>query len=125
YEIEPMRHGELSLFATAISIAYPLGDLLLLAVVARFMVGAACQLPSFRWLAGAVALALFGDVSIALSDVGHSSLSQHWSNMLILAGVLLFGVAALDPSMRALTQRVYSVAPIPRLRRLVLVAVAA
>ncbi len=125
YEIEPMRHGELSLFATTISIAYPLGDLLLLAVVARFMVGGAWQLASFRWLAGAVALALFGDVSIALSDVGHSSLSQRWSNMLILAGVLLFGVAALDPSMRALTQRVYSVAPIPRLRRLVLIAVAA
>jgi signal transduction histidine kinase len=125
YEIEPMRHGELSLFATTISIAYPLGDILLLAVVARFMVGGAWHLAAFRWLAVAVALVLFGDVSIALSDVGHSSLSQRWSNMVILAGVLLFGVAALDPSMRALTQRVYSVAPIPRLSRLVLVAVGA
>jgi signal transduction histidine kinase len=125
YVIEPMREGDLSPFATAISIAYPLGDLLLLAVVARFMVGDAWRLASFRWLAAGVGLALAGDVSIAWSDVGHSSLSQVYGNTLILAGVLLFGVAALDPSMRALTQPVYAVAPLPRLRRLVLVALGA
>jgi signal transduction histidine kinase len=125
YEIEPLRHGDQSAFATAISIAYPLGDLLLLAVMTRFMVGNAWQLASFRWLAAGIALALAGDVSIAVSDVGHSSLSQRWSNMLILAGVVFIGVAALDPSMRALTQRMYWVVPLPRLRRLVLVALAA
>jgi signal transduction histidine kinase len=125
YMIEPLRaSSDASTFATVVSVAYPLADLMLLGVVARFLVGDAWRLRVFRTLALAFALILAGDMATTLDDIGHPTISNHLANTMVLGGVLLFGVAALDPGMRELTARVYSSGKMPGLTRLGLIAAA-
>jgi signal transduction histidine kinase len=125
YLIEQLRAtSDLSTPATLISIAYPIADLLLLAVVSRFLVGDAWRLPAFRTLAIAIALILVGDLSATLEQIGHPAISERWWNTMLLAGALLFGVAALQPSMRQLTEPIYASGKMPGLTRLSLIAIA-
>jgi len=125
YIIEPLRSAsDLSRVGTVITITYPLADLLLLAVAARFLVEGAGHLRVFRWLVLALVLVLAGDMTTTLNEIGHSVLSERSANAMILGGVALFGVAALDPSMRSLTERVFIPAKTPGMVRLGLIAVA-
>ncbi|HEV8461904.1 MAG TPA: HAMP domain-containing sensor histidine kinase [Gaiellaceae bacterium] len=126
YMIAPLRAtSDLSTLATAITISYPLADLLLLGVAARFLVvEGAWRLRVFRWLVLALVLILAGDMATTLSEVGHTIISDHHANALVLAGVALFGIAALDSSMGSLTERIYVPNITPGIVRLGLIATA-
>ena len=122
--IDPyVRDPELSLVDRLVSIAYPLGDLVLFAVAVRLAVGPGRRPPSF-WLLAASIVALF------VSDVlyGLLQLAGEWHqggpvDLGWAAFYLCWGAAALHPSMRALSERS---AGGPRLtrNRLVLLALA-
>src|SRR6266540_2336970 len=56
--------SSLSLVARVVSIAYPIGDLLVLAMVARLLVGNGSRSLAFRLLAGALVLYLVGDAGL-------------------------------------------------------------
>src|SRR6266536_440606 len=58
--------SSLSLVARVVSIAYPIGDLLVLAMVARLLVGNGSRSLAFRLLAGALVLYLVGDATWAV-----------------------------------------------------------
>jgi signal transduction histidine kinase len=104
YNIEPVLDDpELSTFEAAMTIAYPVGDLILLALAARFVMGWRWNVRSLRMLVLGLAFTLVGDLLFALGVLGEG-FDEKVGDTALLVGVVLCGSAALDPTMRALTQ---------------------
>jgi diguanylate cyclase (GGDEF)-like protein/PAS domain S-box-containing protein len=103
--ISPNIHlSGLSWLAKSVSIAYPLGDVLLLAAAIRLAVDAGKRAPAFYLLAGSIVCLLATDSAYNLA-----LLEGTYNHQLIYdAGwifyYLLWGAAALHPSMRALEE---------------------
>ncbi len=104
--IAPNIHlSGLSWLAKAVSIAYPLGDVLLLAAAIRLAVDAGKRAPAFYLLAGSIVCLLATDSAYNLAllkgTYDHSQLIYDLGWMLYY---LLWGAAALHPSMRVLEE---------------------
>jgi signal transduction histidine kinase len=89
-------------FDSIVLIAYPLADLALLAVAARFVMGSSWNVPSLRLLVGGLALTLVGDVIFALS-VEERAVGERAAGTVLLIGIVFIGVAGLHRSMTAFT----------------------
>lgn len=88
-------------------IAYPIGDLVVLALVVRLIVGAGARGAAYRMLAGSISLFLVGDVTWAVVNQLGLSPGPHVSaalSMVFLAAYAVMGVTALHPSMRTITR---------------------
>ncbi|HEX9142062.1 MAG TPA: EAL domain-containing protein [Gaiellaceae bacterium] len=103
--IAPNVHLEnLSLLANAVSVAYPLGDVLLLAAAIRLAVDAGRRSPAFWLLVSSIVCLMATD-----SAYNYALLKGTYNHQLIYdAGwifyYLLWGAAALHPSMRSLEE---------------------
>jgi diguanylate cyclase (GGDEF)-like protein/PAS domain S-box-containing protein len=103
--IAPYVHDPtLSLLPKLVSIAYPLGDILLLAAAIRLAVDAGKRQPAFYLLASSI-------VTLLVTDFAYGVLTLHnaYHHQIILdvgwiGFYLLWGAAALHPSMRELEQ---------------------
>jgi signal transduction histidine kinase len=119
-----VRDPELTLVQRAIATAYPVGDLLLLAVAARLAVGGG-QRPAAWWLlAGSVVPLLVSDALYGLIQ-----LQGTWQvgGPVDLGWILFYvcwGAAALHPSMTELSEQATLSSRLPR-SRLILLAAAA
>ncbi len=92
-----------SLFAAAVSIAYPAGDILLLGVMIRLITTPGGRTPSLRLLLSAVALLITADT--AASALGLLTFSDSSAmNFLWLMSYIVWGAAALHPSMHSLSE---------------------
>src|SRR5206468_8064997 len=115
----------LSLSVKLVSIAYPLMDVLLLAVTVRLAVGGGKREPAFYLLAAGVVALLATDAAyqmVQLSGVIYQNggpLEAGW-----LSFYLLLGAAALHPSMRRMATPVPEVDPKRPRRRLAILAAA-
>ena len=93
----------LSLTERLISLAYPLGDVLLLAMVARLATSPGARTAAYRLLGVALLLLLGADIGYAVLNLVSS-----YEGGLIDAGWLLsyviWGAAALHPSMRSMSE---------------------
>jgi diguanylate cyclase (GGDEF)-like protein len=98
--------NELPWFGRLVALAYPVWDVLFLALLVRLLAGLGARLPALRLLAGASALWLAYDTVYALV-LQYGSYDQ---GLLIdipwLLGFVLFGATGLHPSMAELTQPV-------------------
>ena len=107
--------NDLPWFGRLVALAYPVWDVLFLALLVRLLAGLGARLPALRLLAGASALWLAYDTVYALV-LQYGSYDQ---GLLIdipwLLGFVLFGATGLHPSMAELTQPV--VQPSTRLSR--------
>ena len=95
--------SSLPLVARVVSIAYPVGDILVLAMVTRLLVGAGSRALAFRLLAGAMLLYLAGDAIWAVINyVGlePGPAAVRLLQMNFLAAYVLIGAAGLHPSVR-------------------------
>jgi diguanylate cyclase (GGDEF)-like protein len=103
----------IGLFGHIVSVAYPVGDLVLLAMTVRLTLGGGARNTSFRLVCAALACFLAGDGAWAVINqmvwepgpLAHKFLADFF-----LAGYLLFGAAAAHPEVRSLTR---TVAPRP------------
>jgi diguanylate cyclase (GGDEF)-like protein/PAS domain S-box-containing protein len=103
--IAPNIHlSGLTVLAKLVSVAYPLGDVLLLAALVRFAVQAGSRAPAFYLLAA-------GTVAVLGTDCAYNYtlLQNTYHHQLVfdagwLAYLVLWGAAALHPSMRTLEQ---------------------
>jgi diguanylate cyclase (GGDEF)-like protein len=95
----------LSVVGRVISIAYPAADVLLLALVARLLVGAGAHNTAFRLLDGSLLIMLAGDVGFAMLAQTDAFTPNNVINITWLLAYVLFGAAALHPSMAALSER--------------------
>ena len=104
YIVQPVLDDpDLSQSEALVAVAYPLGDLLLLAVATRFVMGSSWNVPSLRLLVAGLGFTLVGDAMFALSVVEDSS-GLRVLDTVLLVGIVSVGVAGLHPSMTALTE---------------------
>jgi hypothetical protein len=98
--------SQLSLVAKVVSSAYPVGDLLLLAMLARMWAAPGARTGSYRLLAGSLGLVLATDVAwnisvIVSGDTGVVGIGR-WIDAAWLGGYVLACAAACVPSMKTL-----------------------
>jgi diguanylate cyclase (GGDEF)-like protein len=98
--------NELSWLGRLVALAYPVWDVLFLALLVRLLAGLGARLPALRLLAGAAALWLVYDTIYALV----LQYGDYDQGLLIdvpwLLGFVMFGATGLHPSMGELTQPV-------------------
>ena len=105
YLIAPAIEPGMPWLERAISVAYPLGDVALLAVAARLAMTAGSRRPAYWFLGVAVVSLLAADIAYAVSqltgnfEVG-TALDAGWMGFYLFSGV-----AALHPSMATLAHR--------------------
>jgi len=117
--------AETPAFARAVQAAYPVLDLLLLAVAARLMLGAGTRTVSFRLLGGGLLLLLLADTVYAAQNLLGVYQDQSWVDAFWLLAAAALGAAALHPSMREVTEVSPAAGPDATPGRLVLLAIAA
>ncbi len=92
-----------------VTVAYPIGDIVVLAMILRLLIGSGGRGVTYRVLAVAVATFLAGDMAWAIVTQLGLAPGVHSSallSMIFLVGYSLFGVAALHPSVRSVADRV-------------------
>ena len=103
--IAPNIHVDgMSLFARLVSIAYPLGDIILLAAAIRLIVDAGKRQTAFFLLTTSIVALLVTDYVYGLLLLNGTYTHQLWLDIGWIAFYLLWGAAALHPSMRTLEQ---------------------
>jgi diguanylate cyclase (GGDEF)-like protein/PAS domain S-box-containing protein len=102
----PYLHDtELSTVAKLVSIAYPLGDVLLLAAAIRLALDSGRRAPAFYLLSSSIVLLLVTDFVYGLMILHGTYDHQLWLDVGWIGFYILWGAAALHPSMAALEQR--------------------
>ena len=95
--------------ARLVSAAYPIMDILVLAVSARLVVGAGLRTPAFHLFTASLALLVATDTAYTYLQLRHLYALDSLNGKLLDAGwlayYLLLGAAALHPSMRTLSER--------------------
>ena len=97
--------------ATVMTIAYPVFDLLVLAVALRLILGTGARTTAFRLLATGLVLTLGTDVAYAVASANGTYADGSWIDAGWLLAYLLLGASALHPSMRWLDSRAPAVSP--------------
>jgi two-component system, cell cycle response regulator len=92
-------------------IAYPVFDLLVLAVALRLILGTGARTPAFRLLATGLLLTLVADVVYAQASAEGTYTDGSWLDAGWILAYLLLGASALHPSMRWLDSRAPAVSP--------------
>ncbi|MFF5076109.1 GGDEF domain-containing protein [Actinoplanes sp. NPDC000266] len=99
----------IGLFGHIVSVAYPVGDIALLAMTARLLLSGGARNTSFRLLGAALLCFLAGDGAWAVINQmvwEAGPLATKIMADVFLSGYLLFAAAALHPSVRSLTRAV-------------------
>ncbi|GAA3392487.1 GGDEF domain-containing protein [Cryptosporangium minutisporangium] len=102
--------------------AYPVGDLVLLSVGARLMLGAGSRPPAFRLLASGFVLVLVPDALYTWQVFAGTYTEGGWLESMWMGSWILLGAAGLHPSMRELSEESPVAAPHAGLGRMVVLA---
>src|SRR4051794_18804121 len=103
--IAPYLHDEtMTVTGKLVSVAYPLGDILLLAATIRLAVDTGKRLPAFYLLASAIVALLVTDFAYGVVTLHGTYHGQVMLDIGWISFYLLWGAAALHPSMRQLEQ---------------------
>src|SRR3954471_8973283 len=103
--IAPYLHDEtMTVTGKLVSVAYPLGDILLLAAAIRLAVDTGKRLPAFYLLASAIVALLVTDFAYGVVTLHGAYHGQVMLDIGWISFYLLWGAAALHPSMRQLEQ---------------------
>ena len=96
-----MIESQQSLAASAVGLAYPVADILLVGFLVRLVTTPGGRTPAFRFLLAAIALLILGDTASTLVNLVSSGSSTY--DFLWLGSYVLWGTAALHPSMRTMS----------------------
>jgi signal transduction histidine kinase len=117
--MEPYANDpSLTITERVFSLAYPLGDVLVLVLAARLLLGPGLRRPAFRLLAASLVALLVSDLVFAYEALrsGYAP-GESWSDALYLLTYTLVATTALHPSMRSLSDPEQMVLPTDRLTR--------
>ncbi|GIM90583.1 GGDEF domain-containing protein [Paractinoplanes toevensis] len=104
YVIEPVTAGQdIDMLGRGVQAAYPIGDLLLLALMTRLLRGGGSRGAPFWWITASLGAFLLGDIAwVVIGDlgtVGAELEATQWVHrsidMVFLAAFVLFGIGAL------------------------------
>jgi diguanylate cyclase len=108
YVIRPAVHDEwLSLAGHVVVAAYPIGDIVVLAMITRLLLGGAGRVPALRFLIVAVLTLLVGDMLWVVwseLDVEVLGIPLKLMNMIFMTAFALVGAGALHPSVRQVAE---------------------
>jgi diguanylate cyclase (GGDEF)-like protein/PAS domain S-box-containing protein len=103
----PYLHlDDLSLVGKAVSVAYPVGDVILVGAAVRLALDAGRREPAFYLLTGSIVLLLFTDFAYGILTLHGLYDHQLWLDAGWIGSYLLWGAAGLHPSMARLDQPV-------------------
>jgi signal transduction histidine kinase len=119
--MDDIAHGEGSAASRAVALSYPAMDVILLAALAIFFLTPAWRTVAYRYLAASIVLLLVADEVYATAPDAYADTT--WLDTGWLLSYVLWGVAALHPSMTALSDT--RAAAQPRLHRIRIVFLAA
>ena len=91
-------------FAKVVSSGYPIGDVLLIAMIVRMWAAPGAQTASYRLLVSAIGLTTAGDVVWNANVIATGSLVSPWADMLWLGSYVTVAAAACLPSMTTLAE---------------------
>ncbi len=94
---------DLDALSLGISLAYPVGDLILIGVAMGLLATPGARTPSFLLLAASLACVLAADQIYAIQALDETYLTGSSLDILYIASYVLFGAAALHSSMRHVT----------------------
>jgi signal transduction histidine kinase len=97
--IHPVVGPESPLLVVAVSAAYPIADLLILAVLARMVLAPGARTPAYRFLLAGLSILIVGDVAYSLAVVGDGYTGGGLMDVGWLAFYVAWGTAALHPSL--------------------------
>ena len=98
--IQPLvASSELDSLSLAISLAYPINDLLLIGVALGLLTTPGARTPSFRLLLLSLVALLVADQIYALQNLDGTYVAGGWLDTIYLIAYVLFGCAAAHPSM--------------------------
>jgi signal transduction histidine kinase len=104
YVIGPtLSDSSLSSKESAVTITYPVADLIVLAVALRFVMSRDWSVTALRLLVLGLGVTLVGDMLFSLDVVSRLTGRVNAVDTMLLAGVLLIGLAGLHPTMTAFT----------------------
>ncbi|MEV4639984.1 GGDEF domain-containing protein [Actinoplanes sp. NPDC049548] len=113
YVIQPAaQQADMTVLGRTVQVAYPVGDLLLLAMLTRLLRAGGVRGPAFWWIAGSLGAFLLGDTTwVVLGNLGDAGWAMEevvWFrrglDMIFLSAFTLFGVGALHPQARDLSR---------------------
>jgi signal transduction histidine kinase len=110
--------------ATLVTLAYPVSDLLVFIVAVRLVMGGSWGARSLRYLVAGLALTLAGDVLFATGVFTSGGATGRLYETCLLVGVVCIALSGIDPSMRALTERVPAATDRSAVLRLILLGAA-
>jgi hypothetical protein len=99
-----LHQDDLSLAGKLVSVAYPLGDVILIGAVVRLALDAGRREAAFYLLTGSIALLLMTDFAYGLLTLYGLYDHQLWLDAGWIASYLLWGAGGLHPSMARLEQ---------------------
>ena len=103
--VAPYLHqDELSTLGKVVSVAYPVGDVVLVGAIVRLALDAGRREPAFHLLMGSVVLLLATDFAYGLLTLHGLYHHQLWLDAGWIGSYLLWGAAGLHPSMARLDQ---------------------
>ena len=106
YLIEPYtRHTDEGQLSRLVSMAYPAMDVLLLAVAVRLVIGNGARPRAFYLMAASILCLILTDVAYGAIELDGSYSVGSWLDVGWMGTYLLWGAAALHPSMRELSAR--------------------
>src|SRR6266540_6707248 len=115
-----LQHG--SVAERVVASSYPAMDIVLLAALVFFLLTPTSRSVAYRFLAASVLLLIFADEVYGVSPATYTNAS--WLDSAWLLSYVLWGVAALHPSMRELSEPSQAERPRVSTRRFALLAVA-
>ena len=119
-----VRNPELTLLQRVAAIAYPIGDLLLLAIAARLAVGSGRRPPAWWLLAAGIVSVLAGDVVFGLKQLAGTWQVGTPIDLFWIGFYVCLGAAALHPSMVELSEKAAPSTRLPAWRLVVLAGAA-
>jgi len=102
--VEPHLARERSGVVTALALAFPLMDVLLVSLAARMMLGPGPRSPAFEMVTTALLFQLVGDALYGYASLHGWYRAGDPVDLLFVASAILLGTAALHPSMVQLTE---------------------
>jgi len=102
--VQPRLIGETSALDTAAALAFPVMDVLLVSLAARMMLGPGTRSAAFLMVTTALVFQLVGDAFYGFASLHGWYRSGDPVDLLFVGSAVLFGTAALHPSMVELTE---------------------
>ena len=99
-----LHQDDLSLVGKIVSVAYPIGDVILIGAAVRLALDTGRREPAFHLLTGSIALLLVTDFAYGLLTLHGGYDHQLWLDAGWIGSYLLWGAAGLHPSMARLDQ---------------------